>query len=77
MTLTEEEAKTKWCPQLTGPNNSSGTGNVCIASACMAWRWAIKKGDYFYSKGGHLGATENVLEIETVGQGYCGKAGKP
>lgn len=31
MILTEEQAKTKWCP-----NDDS---NGCGASICMAWRW--------------------------------------
>ena len=31
--MTEEEAKTKWCPQM----NSSYT--KCIASDCMMWKW--------------------------------------
>lgn len=52
MLLTEDEAKTKWCPFVrasiyeaadndvsgnrAGPLRESGG---CIASACMAWRW--------------------------------------
>lgn len=49
MTLTEEEAKTKWCPfaRFAFPNGSSANRDDhprcqehtrCIASACMAWR---------------------------------------
>jgi hypothetical protein len=48
MLLTEEEAKTKWCPfvRQNGDNNRpSGNRSIygepmCIASQCMAWRWA-------------------------------------
>lgn len=55
--MTEEEAKTKWCPfarQDTrgGVTSYGGEGSstypvkcMCIASACMAWRWEFKKAD--------------------------------
>lgn len=49
MMLTEEQAKTKWCPfarQATGPNghgpafNRSAFGwEFCVASTCACWRW--------------------------------------
>lgn len=38
MQLTEEEARTKWCHR-TGTFEAAGK---CIASDCMAWRWANK-----------------------------------
>lgn len=49
--MTEEEARTKWCPFVRIGNYLSGgslnrdpTGEIkanmkCIASDCMAWRW--------------------------------------
>ena len=53
MKLTEEEAKTRWCPdaRVSGSNRMSRTLDhapaaaagrqdcACIASRCMAWRW--------------------------------------
>lgn len=45
--MTEDEAKQKWCPA-TAVRNEYFTGgiitmdepkNSCIASDCMAWRW--------------------------------------
>lgn len=51
MLLTEDEAKTKWCPHAvashTDPRRGFHAGETrdeycftCIASECMAWRWA-------------------------------------
>jgi hypothetical protein len=47
--LTEEEARKKWCPnvRLNGggaPFNRFNDGDdppgaLCMASACMSWRW--------------------------------------
>lgn len=34
MYLTEQDAKTKWCPLTAGRDSSN-----CIASGCMAWDW--------------------------------------
>ena len=65
MLLTEQEAKSKWCPMVrynwNAPNNTAGINrnegnlNNCIASRCMMWR-----GDYYKN-----------------GAGYCGLSGKP
>jgi hypothetical protein len=41
--MTEEEAKTKWCPMVRDVHLSAASLNVgsgyCKASACMMWRW--------------------------------------
>lgn len=61
--MTEDEAKTKWCPEARAPLLGQG-GNVpinrpercdsrCIGSECMAWR------------------------RDSINTGYCGKAGRP
>ena len=69
--MTEDEAKTKWCPMVRlaplGPGesykkstNRMGKGDpdsCCIASDCMAWRW--------FGRG-----------AARPDRGYCGLAGK-
>jgi len=69
--MTEDEAKTKWCPHVRQSNGykegfsknreSSGapTDARCIASECMAWRWIISP------------------EKAPNASGYCGLAGRP
>ena len=66
--MTEEEAKTKWCPMARaathfGPNtisanNVGGPITRCIGSECMMWRHII--GDI----------------MDETRHGYCGLAGK-
>lgn len=75
--MTEDEAKTKWCPFARVPmsyldnspapavnraysGNSAYEGSLCIASACMAWRWA--------------GTASQYPKSSDV-PGYCGLAG--
>ena len=50
--MTEEEAKTKWCPmvrfgdtgsvsnrRMNGGSGGAGEYSRCIASDCMMWKW--------------------------------------
>lgn len=57
--MTEEEAKTKWCPQVRNSNDLNGQAvnryanggdfvepdHTCVGSRCMAWRWDDGRGD--------------------------------
>lgn len=73
MILTEEEARTKWCPETPRKESADGylRGQYCIGSDCMAWQlvpaWKLENGLHYTSNqvagGTHLG--------------YCGKGGKP
>ena len=60
MLLTEEQARNKWCPhaRMTDDHSEASGGNNrwlgvkgqencnCIASDCMAWRWADAEPQY-------------------------------
>lgn len=77
--MTEDEAKTKWCPFVRIGSTMSGKGSLnrdyalgheissagCIASQCMAWRWV------------EIMARDIPPNIEFHQPGYCGLAGKP
>ena len=106
MLLTEEEAKTKWCPHVrqAAPVDSeaSGTagnkygkkqleGAICMASACMAWRWfdclaSDVAGNQTW-RGGRFNSPDAPGERHPGGpgagsklhvrRGYCGLSGKP
>ena len=78
--MTEEEAKTKWCPHVramaTFGDQFAGTYNrsihddlpnpACIASDCMMWRWIMSPRDAAeINSRGDAGA---------VPSGHCGLA---
>jgi hypothetical protein len=66
--MTEDEAKTKWCPYVRFVDcedrlydnrpSSMQNGAKCLGSGCMAWRW-----DYD--------------EYGDATEGFCGLAGRP
>ena len=73
--MTEDEAKTKWCPHVRYaiPSEVAWVANkydhpvhmekcMCIASDCMMWEWE-NEAEYFNSEGG------------IPAQGYCGLTG--
>jgi len=75
--MTEDEAKTKWCPFVRAISygspsptedhmyitNREGPDSLCIGSECMAWRTYELR----------IGAKSVIPD----GQGYCGLAGRP
>jgi hypothetical protein len=81
--MTKDEAKTKWCPMARTVDdavktvsvnrlpNWGGTPDpdcVCIASACMMWRWDKTCGSWH---------DQNFEIVQSLTDGYCGLAGNP
>ena len=50
MAMSEEQAKTKWCPMLhiarVTQNFSMPTRSNCLASDCMMWQWKVVNNQY-------------------------------
>lgn len=63
--LTEAEASKKICSQ------AIGTGNYCVGSYCMAWRW-----ESFASRDNPTREPDAGHSFDTM-RGYCGLAGRP
>ena len=103
--MTEDEAKTKWCPfarDRDGAENRVPYGESdaepppeeyirneamafpCIASACMAWRWAdVPNPEYdlkrhLFQGGLYPPITPSPpMTIKSDTDGHCGLAGRP
>ena len=77
MLLTEEEAKTKICPQLlhckTDGTLTEPHPVKCIASGCMMWRGALQR----KSDGLIITHKTRVDARDYESVGCCGLAGKP
>ena len=81
--MTEDEAKTKWCPHARASNayaelgtsvNRGSKGDadkdcLCLGSICMAWRWLLTPEEAKENNDNEL--------LEDTEAGYCGLAGKP
>jgi len=87
--MTEDEAKTKWCPFIQisieglGSRITNNRGKVikedgknnlrCIGSQCMAWRWHTRSSEHYR----YDNEGEKIFAWTTDDHGYCGLAGKP
>ena len=72
--MTEEEAKTKWCPFDPRAPSPERTDR-CIASACMAWRTRpIRSHEQDVMRDGTaVNPPTNSVTLD----GFCGLAGAP
>jgi hypothetical protein len=78
--VTESEAHAKWCPLVKEPNGSAAPQKHthCIASACMAWRWAPRQAvEDMATKVMRGGKVDEVLSEMKEPKGYCGAFGAP
>ena len=81
--MTEEEAKTKWCPLLgiasaafhANREARSDAPKKCIGSGCMMWRENQSMQDVVL--GNPAGGRKSIIkQMAPDGTGYCGLAGK-
>jgi hypothetical protein len=76
MMHTEKEAQKIWCP-------AARLGDSCVASKCMAWRWAqIPNPDWKPDHGmmstfGRDTRNDAPMYIDDKKRGYCGLGGRP
>lgn len=89
MIVTEQEAKTKWCPEIRADGGSCNAGvqndkdvrlGNCIGSGCMMWRarWRLLDADGKFVEHYYFYPPRDLAEGCTAqAVGYCGKAGKP
>lgn len=64
--MTEEEARAKWCP-MAGASRFARQDEMCIASACMAWRWESESYEQRHT------SVKGVRR--SITHGHCGLAG--
>ena len=62
----EHEARERWCYMTLGTNRSK-----CLASDCMAWRWAE------YTPRGYGNEGSELTDRPEERRGFCGLAGLP
>ncbi len=72
--MTEEEAKTKTCPQTFGWDSTEIHDNLlsseCIASDCMMWKDEYKKMPVIT-----IDNKSKMMDTDEIIGGYCGLAG--
>jgi hypothetical protein len=74
-TMTEDEAKTKWCPMKPIGYADEVEEFTCVASACMMWRWDETTEDNPSLTPG--GTTEYLSLPIGEWEGHCGLGGEP
>lgn len=73
--MTEEEAKTKWCPFPRNEKDFAVHGTRCLASQCMAWRWdMVRNPDYTTYAAVGLTPDPTPQYIHSKEHGHCGLA---
>jgi hypothetical protein len=84
MRLTEDDAKTKLCPNSMAQVDLHGHGVVfepvrCVASECMAWRWSVDSNPDVNSFEDIKAGKPTYIwdEVDGKRRGYCGLAGEP
>ncbi len=78
--LTEDEAKTMWCPMYrcaphgTNADADGGRRDTCVASRCMMWRKVDQVG---IGPDGKKRDRDMDGRTKWIDRGYCGLAGIP
>jgi len=78
MLITQEEAKSKWCP-MPCPDNKPPGICPCIASECMMWRWeTMTRWEQRLRDGRNSAPGIDMQEVADLlpRKGYCGLAGR-